>query len=149
MLTPDSIMPILALTALLAALLQIFYGAIGGGKLIKFIPYPVVSGYLSGVGILIALGQLPKIFGFPKETPLAQGLSSPMLWKWEGLVVGVVTILLMATAPRITKKAPAAIIGLLGGIASYFVLALFSPGLLTLQGNTLVIGPIQASGAFL
>ena len=148
-LTPDSIMPILALTALLAALLQIFYGAIGGGKLIKFIPYPVVSGYLSGVGILIALGQLPKIFGFPKETPLAQGLSSPMLWKWEGLVVGVVTIILMAIAPRITKKAPAAIIGLFGGIASYFVLALFSPGLLTLQGNPLVIGPIQASGAFL
>lgn len=148
-LTPDSIMPILALTALLAALLQIFYGAIGGGRLIKFIPYPVVSGYLSGVGVLIALGQLPKIFGLPKGTPLAQGISSPMLWKWEGLVVGVVTILLMATAPRITKKAPAAIIGLFGGIASYFVLALVSPSLLTLQENPLVIGPIQASGAFL
>lgn len=148
-LAPTSILPLLALTALLAAGLQVLYGAIGAGRSIKFIPYPVVSGYLSGVGILIALGQLPKLFGLPKGTPLAQGLISPELWKWEGLAVGVVTIVLMGTAPRITRKVPAAIIGLLGGIIAYFVLALFSPGLLTLQGNPLVIGPIQASGSFL
>jgi len=148
-LAPANILPLLALTALLAAGLQILYGAIGGGRLIKFIPYPVVSGFLSGVGVLIALGQLPKLFGLPKGTPLAQGLTSPELWKWEGLAVGVVTIVLMGAAPRITRKVPAAIIGLLGGIIAYFVLALFSPSLLTLQGNSLVIGPIQASGSFL
>lgn len=152
-LAPADILPLLALTALLAAGLQVFYGVIGGGRLIKFIPYPVVSGYLSGVGLLIALGQLPKLFGFPPGTSLAQGLTSPALWKWEGLAVGVVTIVLMGIAPRLTRKAPAAIIGLLGGIASYFVLALFSPGLLTPSGNPLIIGPIQGplqtSGSFL
>ncbi|MDP2660766.1 MAG: SulP family inorganic anion transporter, partial [Dehalococcoidia bacterium] len=142
-LSPQDILPLLALTALLAAGLQVCYGVIGGGRLIKFIPYPVVSGYLSGVGLLIALGQLPKLFGFPPGTSLAQGLTSPSLWKWEGLAVGVATIVLMGIAPRLTRKAPAAIIGLLGGIASYFALALFSPGLLTLPGNPLVIGPIQ------
>ena len=151
-LTPLDILPLLALTALLAAGLQICYGVIGGGRLIKFIPYPVVSGYLSGVGLLIALGQLPKLFGFPRGTLLVQGLIAPTLWKWEGLAVGVVTIVLMEIAPRLTRKAPAAIIGLLGGIASYFVLALFSPGLLTLSGNPLIIGPIQGtaqtSGSF-
>ncbi|MDP2268910.1 MAG: SulP family inorganic anion transporter, partial [Deltaproteobacteria bacterium] len=148
-LAPQDILALLALTALLAAGMQIFYGVIGGGRLIKFIPYPVVSGYLSGVGLLIALGQLPKLFGFPPGTLLAQGLTSPSLWQWEGLAVGVVTIVGMGIAPRLTRKAPAAIIGLLGGIASYFVLALFSPGLLTLSGNPLIIGPIQASGSFL
>ena len=56
-LSPESVMPLLALTALLAAGLQACYGVIGGGRLIKFIPYPVVSGYLSGVGVLIALGR--------------------------------------------------------------------------------------------
>ena len=76
-LAPASILPLLALTALLAAGLQVFYGVIGGGRLIKFIPYPVVSGYLSGVGVLIALGQLPKLFGLPKGIPLLQGLISP------------------------------------------------------------------------
>jgi SulP family sulfate permease len=148
-LAPDDILPLLALTALLAAGLQVFYGAIGGGRLIKFIPYPVVSGYLSGVGVLIALGQLPNLFGLPKGTPLSLGLISPELWKWEGIAVGVVTIILMGSVPRITKKAPAAIIGLFGGIVTYFALALFSPGLLILQSNPLVIAPIHASGSFL
>lgn len=143
------ILPLLALTALLSALLQILYGALGGGRLIKFIPYPVVSGYLSGVGILIAVGQLPKLFGFPKGTELGRGLLSPDLWKWEGVVVGVVTILLMGLGPRLTRKVPAAIVGLAGGVAAYFLLAAFRPALLVMEGNPLVIGPIQVSGSFL
>ncbi|MDD8019125.1 MAG: SulP family inorganic anion transporter [Bacteroidota bacterium] len=147
-LTPEKIFALLAVTALLSAGFQILYGMIGGGRLIKFIPYPVVSGYLSGVGVLIALGQIPKLFGFSKEISLYQGLTTLQLWKWEGLAVGVVTIFLMALAPRITKKIPAAIVGLLGGIGFYFLLAIFSPMLLTLTGNPLVIGPIQASGSF-
>ena len=147
-LNPADILPLMALTALFSAGFQIFYGAIGGGRLIKFIPYPVVSGYLSGVGVIIALGQLQKLFGLPKGTPIIQGLISPELWKWQGLVIGLVTIAVMVTTPRITRKVPAAILGLLGGILAYFVLASFSSGLLKLQGNPLIIGPIHASGSF-
>ncbi len=147
-LSPADIPPLLALTALFSAGFQLVYGLIGGGRLIKFIPFPVVSGYLSGVGVLIALGQLPKLFGFSKEIPLVQGLSSPGLWKWHGLLVGIVTIVLMLSAQRITKRIPAAIIGLLGGIATYFALAAFTPALLTLDANPLVIGPIRTSGSF-
>ena len=139
---------LLALTALFSAGLQILYGAIGGGRLIKFIPYPVVSGYLSGVGVLIALGQLPKLFGLPQGTPLVRGLISPELWKWQGLAVGLVTMIVMGTAPRITKKVPAGILALLAGMLAYFVLASFSADLLKLQGNPFVIGPIQTSGNF-
>src|SRR5262249_33750267 len=50
---PDQVGPTLAIVSLLAAVLQVGYGLIGGGRLIKFIPYPVVSGYLSGVGVII------------------------------------------------------------------------------------------------
>jgi SulP family sulfate permease len=143
------ILPLLALAALFSALLQVLYGAVGGGRLIKFIPYPVVSGYLSGVGVLIALGQLPKLFGFSKGTPLGQGLLSPGLWRWEGVAVGLVTILLMELGPRITRRVPAAIMGLAGGIAGYFLLAVFRPALLVAEGNPLVIGPIPLSGSIL
>ena len=68
------IIALLVLTALLAAGLQLLYGVIGGGRLIKFIPYPVVTGYLSGVGLLIALGQLPKFLGFPHHFSLLPGI---------------------------------------------------------------------------
>ena len=148
-LPPSAILPLLALTGLFSAGLQVLYGTLGGGRLIKFIPFPVVSGYLSGVAVLIALGQLPKLFGLPQEVSLWHGLGTPALWQWQGVVVGIVTILLMGFAPRITKKVPPAIIGLSGGIASYFALSAFSPGLLTVSNNPLVIGPIHATGSFI
>lgn len=148
-LDPSAIIPLLTVAALIAAALQVMYGIFGGGRLIKFIPYPVVSGYLSGVALIIAFGQLPKLLGLPKGIALLHGLTSPVLWRWEGLAVGTATIILMAIANRITARLPAAIIGLTGGIAAYFVLAFFSPALLSLEGNQLIIGQIKTSGSFL
>ncbi len=146
---PEAILPILSLTALLSALFQTLYGLVGGGRLIKFIPYQVVSGYLSGVGLLIAIGQLPKLLGLPKGTALVQGLISPEIWKWQGLAVGLVTMAVMILAPLLTKKIPAVILGLFGGVIAYFAIAPFFPGLLELRGNSLIIGPLQTSGSFL
>ncbi|MGB2866965.1 MAG: SLC26A/SulP transporter family protein [Bacteroidota bacterium] len=148
-LTPGAILPLIAITAFISALLQILYGTAGGGRLIKFIPFPVVSGYLSGVAVLIALGQIPKLFGLPHNVSVFEGLLTPSLWRLEGLAVGIVTIVSMALASRITQKIPAAIIGLMGGILTYFGLSYFSPGLLSLENNPLVIGSIQASGSIL
>jgi SulP family sulfate permease len=145
---PADVLSMMALTVIFSALLQVFYGIIGGGRLIKFVPYTVVSGYMSGVGVIIALGQIPKLFGLDKGIPLIKGLASPELWRWQGLVVGLITIAVMIATPKITRKVPAAILGLLGGIIAYFVLALFSSGLMELQGNPLIIGPIKASGSF-
>ena len=145
---PSDIMPLMALTALFSALFQVFYGAIGGGRLIKYVPYPVVSGYLSGVGLIIALGQLPKLLGLPGGVSLLHGLVSPDLWKWQSLLTGVVTISVIAVTPKVTRKLPAVIVGLLAGIVAYFILALFSPDLLNIQNNPLIIGPIHASGSF-
>jgi len=146
---PSGILPLMAMVALLSAGFQILYGVMGWGRLIKFVPYPVVSGYLSGVGVLIAMGQLPKFFGLAKGTPLFQGLTSPGLWNLQGLLIGIITISVMLITPRITKKLPAPIFGLMGGMLAYFLFSLFYPGLLEVRDNPLVIGPIQASGSFL
>ena len=142
------ILSLLALTALLSAFLQVLYGLLKGGRLIKYIPFPVVSGYLSGVGVIIALGQLPKLLGLPKGIELRQGITSPDLWQWQGIIVGLITISVMLIAPRITKKIPAAIVGLLAGITGYFALGLFTPSLLSLDANLLVIGPIHSGASF-
>ena len=148
-LTSDRIMMLLAVTALLSSLFQVLYGTVRAGRLIKFIPYQVVSGYLSGVAVIIALGQLPKLLGLPKEVSLAHGLVSPQLWNGTGIAVGLVTVAAMVFAPRLTQKIPAAIIGLFAGIAAYFALALINVDLLRLQGNPLLIGPIEVSGSFI
>ena len=53
----------------------------------------------------------------------------------------------MLLAPRLTKRVPAAILGLAAGIACYVALGLFLDGrLLTLAGNHLVIGPLDGVG---
>jgi len=145
----ERISGLLALTALLAALLQVLYGLLKGGQLIKYIPFPVVSGYLSGVSLIIAVGQLPKLLGLPKGETLTQGLLSPNLWQWQGIVVGLVTITAMCLSPQLTKKIPATIMGLSAGILSYFVLGLWLPELLSLDANSLVVGAIPKGVSFL
>jgi len=145
----DRILGLLALTALMSALFQVLYGVARAGRLIKFIPYQVVSGYLSGVALVIALGQLPKLLGLPKDVSLGRGLVSPQLWSWTGIAVGLVTIVAMAAAPRLTQRIPAAILGLAAGISAYFAIAAFNHDLLQLPGNALVIGPIQTAGSLL
>ncbi len=143
------VISLLALTALLAALLQTLYGMLRAGRLIKYIPYQVVSGYLSGVAVIIAVGQLPKLLGIPRDMSLIHGLASPGAWNWTGITVGAITILVMIIAPGITRKVPGAILGLLAGIATYFAVAFFNQDLLQLENNLLVIGSIKASGSLL
>jgi SulP family sulfate permease len=141
--SPERVILLLTLAALCSGALQVLYGVLGGGTLIKYIPYPVVAGYLSGVGVVIFLKQLHGLFGFPQERSNWQGITQPATWSRPGLLVGLATIAAMLLAPRLTKRVPAAILGLATGVACYFALGLFLDGrLLTLAGNPLVIGPL-------
>jgi SulP family sulfate permease len=139
---PGRILALLTLVALMSAILQLGYGLAGGGRLIKFIPYPVVSGYLSAVGAIIFLGQLPKFLGLGHGVTLAGGLLAPAHWQGPALIVGTVTIAGVLLAPRLTRTVPAPIIGLAAGVAAYFALGLRQPALLSLAHNPLVIGPV-------
>src|SRR3990172_4372355 len=145
-LPPDHILLLLTLVTVLAGGLQFLFGTLGGGRLIKYIPYPVVAGYLGGVGVLIFLSQVPKLFGLPQGAALWEGLTSPALWKTPGLIVGIATMTVMVLASRITRMVPAPILGLLGGLLTYFGLSTAYPEMLTLSGNPLVIGPISGAG---
>lgn len=136
----------LALLGLMAGAIQITFGSVGLGRLIKYMPYPVVSGYLSGVGLYIIASQVPKFLGVPKEIHFWESLTSLPMWRWQGMVVGIVTIVAMTTAPRITKAIPAAIIALLSGVVTYFGLGLLDGSLLSLTGNKLVVGQLGSSG---
>jgi SulP family sulfate permease len=61
-------LPIILTVFLLAGLMQIGLGIIGLGKYIKYIPYPVVSGFMTAIGIIILFTQiLPAVGYYPKE----------------------------------------------------------------------------------
>jgi len=144
--TAESAVLLLSLMGLICGLIQVGFGAVGLGRLIKYVPYPVVSGYLSGVGLIIIISQVPKFLGLPKQVAFWEGLASPSLWQWQGVAVGAVTVAVMVTAPMLTKAVPAAILGLASGVIAYFGVALADPALLTLPGNALVVGPLGGSG---
>lgn len=138
---------LLTVLGLAAGLLQVAYGAVGLGRLIKYMPYPVVSGYLSGVGLYIIASQVPKFVGAPKGSHFWHSLAEPAGWQWEGIVVGAATMAVMVAAPRFTRLVPAAILALLAGMLTYFGLAFFDPALLTLTDNRLIVGPLGGAGA--
>ncbi len=138
---PERVVALLALLALLSGALQLVYGLIGGGQLIKYIPYPVVSGYLSGVGVLIFISQVPKFLGVKTAQVLV-----PSAWQVPALVVGVITMAAMVLGPRLTKAVPATILGLAAGLLGYFGLALLRPELRQVAANPLVIGPLGGDG---
>ncbi len=61
-------LPIILTIFLFAGLLQIGLGLIGVGKYIKYIPYPVVSGFMTAIGVIILVTQiLPAVGYYPKE----------------------------------------------------------------------------------
>ncbi len=141
-----TILLLLVVLALMTGMLQMLFGFVGLGGLIKYMPYPVVSGYLSGVGLIIIGSQVPKFLGAPTGTSLWHALTAPAVWLWQSIVVGIVTIAVMVLAPRVTKAVPAAILALLAGTASYFGLSLIDPAMLVLDKNPLVIGAMGGSG---
>jgi SulP family sulfate permease len=61
-------LPAILTVFLLAGVFQIGLGLIGLGKYIKYIPYPVVSGFMTAIGVIILLTQiLPSVGYYPKE----------------------------------------------------------------------------------
>jgi len=138
----------LSMLGLLAGILQILFGTVRLGQLIKYMPYPVVSGYLSGVGLTIIGSQVPIFLGAPKGVHFWASLSASGLWKWQSMVVGVVTIGVMLAAPKVTRVVPAAILALLAGVLAYSGLGLADSTLLTLAGNPFVVGSLGGGGSF-
>jgi SulP family sulfate permease len=134
---------LLSIVILGAGALQLLFGISRGGRLVKFIPYPVVAGYLSSVGILIVVQQLPKLLGLTPDGSLWKGLLAPQSWNPAGLVVGLAAIVFMIGTSQVTQKVPAPIVALAGSTVVCFLCAAFQPDLLALDGNALVIGRLE------
>lgn len=60
----EKALPFILLVFLLAGLFQITLGVLGFGKYIKYIPYPVVSGFMTAIGVIILVTQLLPMVGY-------------------------------------------------------------------------------------
>lgn len=137
---------LLTVLGMLAGLIQLGIASVGLGKLIKFIPYTVVSGYLSGVGLIIMGSQMPHFLGVDAALPWWQALWSPALWDLRSLVVALATVLTSVLAAKFIQGVPSTILGFLAGLFAYFGLASLDASMLELSHNPLVLGALNATG---
>lgn len=107
----------MSLAGIFCGLFQVLFGLIRIGKYVRYIPYPVLSGFMSGIGVIIILQQLYPIIG--KKSPastldmilnfpatIAEGISVP------ALLLGLACIALIILVPKVTKKVPATLVAL-------------------------------------
>lgn len=122
----ESAMGIIVLTFLLGGLLQIVFGFINIASYVKYFPYPVVSGFMSGVGLIIIILQLFPFVGLssPKSTWLVMQ-DLPRLFaefNWQALALGAFTVVIYYVFPLITKAIPSALVALVvASIAGCFL----------------------------
>jgi SulP family sulfate permease len=140
---PAEVPALLAVVVLLAGLLQVLFGLLGGGRLIKYIPYPVVAGYLSAAGLLVLIKQLPLLVG-PSSDGLARLLAGPAAWSGTALAVGLATIAGTVLALRLKSPVPPTIVGVAAGLAAFLLLTLRGGGLQAAAAGGLVIGPMPS-----
>lgn len=110
----------LAIATLMAGLILILLGLFHLGTVIKFIPYPIVVGFTSGIALTIFSTQINDFFGLGlKDVP------SDFLSKWGVFIsnfgnidlptlgVGVVSLLIIILTPKISKKLPGSLIAII------------------------------------
>ncbi len=122
----EAAMPIIILTFLLGGIFQIVFGFLNIAGYVKYFPYPVVSGFMSGVGLIIIILQLFPFVGLDSEKStwlVMQDL--PRLFSdfnWQALVLGVITIIVYFVFPYITKAIPSALVALIFSSVLSFLL---------------------------
>ncbi len=105
---------------LLAGALQIALGVARLGVFVRFIPYPVVSGFMNGIGVIIILLQLQPLLGLPSvNSPMAAilGLGAALeASHWQALTLGLITMAIVFLVPaRISRVVPSPLIALVLG----------------------------------
>ena len=91
-------------TVVLAGVIQIAFGVLGFGQYIRLVPYPVVSGFMSGIGCIIIALQLARLFGhepagsgtIPALMEVPNAVSNP---NWEALGIGLLTLAIVFRWP--------------------------------------------------
>ncbi len=122
----------LAISTFLAGLFLILLGALRLGGLIKFVPFPVVTGFTTGIAVVIFSTQLKDIFGFPRFIEMPEEFLKKITtclqhlpeinWNAFLLCIGTVTIILICR--KAFPKIPSMLIGMIVATVLAIVLKL-------------------------
>lgn len=108
----------MSLAGIFCGLFQILFGIIRIGKYVRYIPYPVLSGFMSGIGVIIILQQIYPLLGM-KSPVLVIDMISQFVSRVEAgvsvtaLLLGIAAIAIIILFPRITKKIPSTLVALI------------------------------------
>ncbi len=113
----DDSMNIILLTFLLGGLFQVIFGFLNIASYVKYFPYPVISGFMSGVGLIIVILQIFPFLGLDSaKSTVAVIQDIPRLFSEanvSALILGVITIVIYFVFPKITKAIPSALVALI------------------------------------
>ncbi|MDL2251740.1 STAS domain-containing protein [Odoribacter sp. OttesenSCG-928-J03] len=111
----------LVIATVLAGLILLFLGLFKLGTIIRFIPYPIIVGYTSGIAITIFSSQIRDLFGLNITT----AIPSDFLSKWSvyfahmntmniwSVAIGIASILIIIFTPRFSKKIPGPLVAII------------------------------------
>lgn len=105
---------------IVAGLIQIALGYFGTAQLIYYLPYPVISGFMTGIGVIIISIQLAPLFGLTGNASVLSSLQHLpdifVLWNREAIFISAITFACIYGLPRISKRIPGSLVGIIGSI---------------------------------
>ena len=110
----------LTIATIMAGVFLILFGFLHLGTIIKFIPYPIVVGFTSGIAVTIFTTQVKDLFGLDiasvpsdfveKWQCYFSNFSSVDLWS---SVIGIVSVAVIMLSPKISKKIPGSLVAII------------------------------------
>ncbi len=123
--TLENALGVIILTFMMAGLFQVVFGLLRIGKYVKFIPYPVLSGFMSGIGIIIIFYQIFPVLGLSSPSKMIQVFleipNAIVQSNFISVAIASSTILIIYLFPKITKAIPSTLVALLvSSFVAYF-----------------------------
>jgi len=122
----------LAIATFMAGLMLVLMGILKLGTVIKFIPYPIIVGFTSGIAVTIFSTQMKDLFGMSIDKIPSDFLAKWGVYfnnldsiSWWTLGVGIVSIFIIIGSAKITKKIPGSLIAIIVVTIGVYILKNF------------------------
>lgn len=131
----------LFIATVMAGIILILMGILKLGSLIRFIPKTVTVGFTGGIAVTILLGQIKDFFGItyadgvkPIETmeKIEANIHHFSSFKWEALIIGVISLACLIIYPKLEKKIPPSLIAVIVGALFVALVPIFSQNVYTI-----------------